>query len=310
MRVLSTGLANIVRIGHNPHLTLKPNINMNLKSLPFHKRNEYLQRKYHQFKNIESAEQQTIYYIYYSTVVCFSIGILADLCVYLMRNNLLLAICNILSLGLFALFTYLLIRKKARIVSLLNSVFYTIQGNILISMYNRIYLPPEEAGFFLSQDLIIGMVTCGLASISVKRHTVIILSLSPVLLYLGIGLYTSSDLYLMNFPSLTVAYIFPPVMLAKLQEILRSMHRQKKRMTSELKLWAAFNALHLQPSNKEIQFCCLILENKTTEEIAELQYIAPSTVRSNRSRLRQKLQIGQETDLQEYLSELIKKDFD
>ena len=116
--------------------------------------------------------------------------------------------------------------------------------------------------------------------------------------------------YLMNFPSLTVAYIFPPVMLAKLQEILRSMHRQKKRMTSELKLWAAFNALHLQPSNKEIQFCCLILENKTTEEIAELQYIAPSTVRSNRSRLRQKLQIGQETDLQEYLSELIKKDFD
>ncbi|MCS2660540.1 LuxR C-terminal-related transcriptional regulator [Bacteroides fragilis] len=81
-------------------------------------------------------------------------------------------------------------------------------------------------------------------------------------------------------------------------------------MTSELKLWAAFNALHLQPSNKEIQFCCLILENKTTEEIAELQYIAPSTVRSNRSRLRQKLQIGQETDLQEYLLELIKKDFD
>ena len=122
VRVLSTGLANIVRIGHNQHLTLKPNINMNL---PFHKRNEYLQRKYHQFKNIESAEQQTIYYIYYSTVVCFSIGILADLCVYLMRNNLLLAICNILSLGLFALFTYLLIRKKARIVSLLNSVFYT-----------------------------------------------------------------------------------------------------------------------------------------------------------------------------------------
>lgn len=172
---------------------------MNLKSLPFHKRNEYLQRKYHQFKNIESAEQQTIYYIYYSTVVCFSIGILADLCVYLMRNNLLLAICNILSLGLFALFTYLLIRKKARIVSLLNSVFYTIQGNILISMYNRIYLPAEEAGFFLSQDLIIGMVTCGLASISVKRHTVIILSLSPVLLYLGIGLYTSSDLYPYEF---------------------------------------------------------------------------------------------------------------
>ncbi|MCS3169097.1 LuxR C-terminal-related transcriptional regulator [Bacteroides fragilis] len=63
-------------------------------------------------------------------------------------------------------------------------------------------------------------------------------------------------------------------------------------MTSELKLWAAFNALHLQPSSKEIQLCCLILENKTTEEIAALQYIATSTVRSNRSRLRQKLQLN------------------
>ncbi len=78
-------------------------------------------------------------------------------------------------------------------------------------------------------------------------------------------------------------------------------------MTSELKLWAAFNALHLQPSSKEIQLCCLILENKTTEEIAALQYIATSTVRSNRSRLRQKLQLNQETDLQTFLSELIKK---
>ena len=73
---------------------------------------------------------------------------------------------------------------------------------------------------------------------------------------------------------------------------------------------AAFNALHLQPSSKEIQLCCLILENKTTEEIAALQYIATSTVRSNRSRLRQKLQLNQETDLQTFLSELIKKDFD
>mgnify|MGYP002611327190 FL=1 len=50
--------------------------------------------------------------------------------------------------------------------------------------------------------------------------------------------------------------------------------------------------------------------NKTTEEIAALQYIATSTVRSNRSRLRQKLQLNQETDLQTFLSELIKKDFD
>lgn len=81
---------------------------------------------------------------------CFSIGIIADLCVYLIRKDLLLALCNILSLGLFLLFTYLLIRKKKQITFLLKCTFYTIQSNILISMYCRIYLPPEETGFFLS----------------------------------------------------------------------------------------------------------------------------------------------------------------
>ncbi len=127
--------------------------------------------------------------------------------------------------------------------------------------------------------------------------------------YVHRGLYIIRTLF-DESAHLAVAYIFPPIMLARLQEILRTMQRQKARMTSELKLWAAFNALHLQPSSKEIQLCCLILENKTTEEIAALQYIATSTVRSNRSRLRQKLQLNQETDLQTFLSELIKKDFD
>lgn len=259
---------------------------MNSKYLSLPKTKKYIQKKYLQFKKIRNPKRQTIYFVYYGTVGCFSIGIIADLCVYLIRKDLLLALCNILSLGLFLLFTYLLIRKKKQITFLLKCTFYTIQSNILISMYCRIYLPPEETGFFLSQDLMIGMVTCGLASISVSRHTVMILSFAPILLYMFIGVYTSSELYLMSLPSLAVAYIFPPIMLARLQEILRTMQRQKARMTSELKLWAAFNALHLQPSSKEIQLCCLILENKTTEEIAALQYIATSTVRSNRSRLR------------------------
>ena len=222
---------------------------MNSKYLSLPKTKKYIQKKYLQFKEIRNPKRQTIYFVYYGTVGCFSIGIIADLCVYLIRKDLLLALCNILSLGLFLLFTYLLIRKKKQITFLLKCTFYTIQSNILISMYCRIYLPPEETGFFLSQDLMIGMVTCGLASISVSRHTVMILSFVPILLYMFIGVYTSSELYLMSLPSLAVAYIFPPIMLARLQEILRTMQRQKARMTSELKLWAAFNALHLQPSS-------------------------------------------------------------
>lgn len=170
------------------------------------------------------------------------------------------------------------------------------------------YLPPSGRDrLLLSQDLMIGMVTCGLASISVSRHTVMILSFAPILLYMFIGVYTSSELYLMSLPSLAVAYIFPPIMLARLQEILRTMQRQKARMTSELKLWAAFNALHLQPSSKEIQLCCLILENKTTEEIAALQYIATSTVRSKSEPAPTEITTEPETDLQTFLSELIKK---
>lgn len=155
---------------------------MNSKYLSLPKTKKYIQKKYLQFKEIRNPKRQTIYFVYYGTVGCFSIGIIADLCVYLIRKDLLLALCNILSLGLFLLFTYLLIRKKKQITFLLKCTFYTIQSNILISMYCRIYLPPEETGFFLSQDLMIGMVTCGLASISVSRHTVMILSFAPILL--------------------------------------------------------------------------------------------------------------------------------
>ena len=113
---------------------------MNSKYLSLPKTKKYIQKKYLQFKEIRNPKRQTIYFVYYGTVGCFSIGIIADLCVYLIRKDLLLALCNILSLGLFLLFTYLLIRKKKQITFLLKCTFYTIQSNILISMYCRIYL--------------------------------------------------------------------------------------------------------------------------------------------------------------------------
>ena len=169
---------------------------MNSKYLSLPKTKKYIQKKYLQFKEIRNPKRQTIYFVYYGTVGCFSIGIIADLCVYLIRKDLLLALCNILSLGLFLLFTYLLIRKKKQITFLLKCTFYTIQSNILISMYCRIYLPPEETGFFLSQDLMIGMVTCGLASISVSRHTVMIFIFRPdSFVYVHRGLYIIRTLF-------------------------------------------------------------------------------------------------------------------
>lgn len=88
---------------------------MNSKYLSLSKTKKYIQKKYLQFKEIRNPKRQTIYFVYYGTVGCFSIGIIADLCIYLIRKDLLLALCNILSLGLFLLFTYLLIRKKKQI---------------------------------------------------------------------------------------------------------------------------------------------------------------------------------------------------
>ena len=111
---------------------------MNSKYLSLSKTKKYIQKKYLQFKEIRNPKRQTIYFVYYGTVGCFSIGIIADLCIYLIRKDLLLALCNILSLGLFLLFTSLLIRKKKQITFLLKCTFYTIQSNILISMYCRI----------------------------------------------------------------------------------------------------------------------------------------------------------------------------
>ena len=166
---------------------------MNSKYLSLPKTKKYIQKKYLQFKEIRNPKRQTIYFVYYGTVGCFSIGIIADLCVYLIRKDLLLALCNILSLGLFLLFTYLLIRKKKQITFLLKCTFYTIQSNILISMYCRIYLPPEETGFFLSQDLMIGMVTCGHLCESTHRNDIIFRPDSFV--YVHRGLYIIRTLF-------------------------------------------------------------------------------------------------------------------
>lgn len=226
---------------------------MNSKYLSLPKTKKYIQKKYLQFKEIRNPKRQTIYFVYYGTVGCFSIGIIADLCVYLIRKDLLLALCNILSLGLFLLFTYLLIRKKKQITFLLKCTFYTIQSNILISMYCRIYLPPEETGFFLSQDLMIGMVTCGLASISVSRHTVMILSFAPILLYMFIGVYTSSELYLMSLPSLAVAYIFPPIMLARLQEISGITSKNGRNDAKRLNIRVVMVSNDDKPKNRKTQ---------------------------------------------------------
>jgi hypothetical protein len=101
---------------------------MNSKYLSLPKTKKYIQKKYLQFKEIRNPKRQTIYFVYYGTVGCFSIGIIADLCVYLIRKDLLLALCNILSLGLFLLFTYLLIRKKKQITFLLKCTFYTYKA--------------------------------------------------------------------------------------------------------------------------------------------------------------------------------------
>ena len=162
---------------------------MNSKYLSLPKTKKYIQKKYLQFKEIRNPKRQTIYFVYYGTVGCFSIGIIADLCVYLIRKDLLLALCNILSLGLFLLFTYLLIRKKKQITFLLKCTFYTIQSNILISMYCRIYLPAEETGFFLYGYLWSGFHLCE----STHRNDIIFRPDSFV--YVHRGLYIIRTLF-------------------------------------------------------------------------------------------------------------------
>lgn len=51
---------------------------MNSKYLSLSKTKKYIQKKYLQFKEIRNPKRQTIYFVYYGTVGCFSIGIIAD----------------------------------------------------------------------------------------------------------------------------------------------------------------------------------------------------------------------------------------
>jgi putative transmembrane protein len=58
-------------------------------------------------------------------------------------------------------------------------------------------------------------------------------------------------------------------------------------------------------TTKEVQLCCLILEDKSIAEISRVLYINESTVRANRSRVRKKMKLDKKTNLKAHLLMLL-----
>lgn len=58
----------------------------------------------------------------------------------------------------------------------------------------------------------------------------------------------------------------------------------------------------------EVRLCCLILEDKTIAEISQMLYINESSVRSNRSRIRKKMNLDKKKNLKAYLLMLVGKE--
>ncbi|NDV94834.1 LuxR family transcriptional regulator [Dysgonomonas sp. 521] len=57
-------------------------------------------------------------------------------------------------------------------------------------------------------------------------------------------------------------------------------------------------------TSSEMEICCYIIQGKTVREICEIRHISPSTVTSTRSRIRAKLGLEKNENLQQYLRTL------
>lgn len=84
--------------------------------------------------------------------------------------------------------------------------------------------------------------------------------------------------------------------------------RAKRLLFSEELMVQINKKRNLLLTPKEIQLCCLILEDKPITEISKLLYTNKSTVRTNRSRIRKKLGLQHNINLKAYLQELMREE--
>lgn len=90
----------------------------------------------------------------------------------------------------------------------------------------------------------------------------------------------------------------------------RVVDQAKELVLKDERIIDSLKKAHCNMTPAELEICCLIIRGKTISQICEIRHVSPSTVTSIRSRLRTKLKLKKEDNLQRYLRELVCADLD
>lgn len=320
----------------------------------------YLSRRLGQSKDME---EKALICIALSTFTCFSIGMVYDSVIYAFSAVYLLLTANLISILTYAVVLLLYIHRKLAVHTALAILLGAVQVNVAVSILYNYAVVIEYNRFMLPHDLFIGFIVCVLASMSLRKSLIYILCLMPLIALATASAIHSPAFLVQNFPSFSLAYISPPVLLTYIRMFLWDTFLKKEKLLSEKKSFCRLMGLnekqwdllidivqkpHAQRieteklfgqmqeaigdrlvvrakrllaseemigqisekykfsfTAKEVQLCCLILEDKSIAEISRMLYINESSVRANRSRVRKKMKLDKKTNLKAHLLMLL-----
>lgn len=321
---------------------------------------KYLSRRLGQSKD---TEEKALICIAASTFTCFSIGMVYDSVTYAFSAVYLLLTANLISLLTYVAVLLLYIHGKLAVHTALAILLGAVQANVAVSILYNYAVVIEYNRFMLPHDLFIGFIVCVLASMSLRKSLIYILCLIPLTALATVSAIHFPAFLVQVFPSFSLAFIAPPVLLTYIRMFLWDTFWKKEKLLSEKKSLCRLMGLnekqwellidivqkpHAQRiqteklfgqmqeaigdrlvvrakrllaseeligqisekykfsfTTKEVQLCCLILEDKSITEISRMLYINESSVRANRSRVRKKMKLDKKTNLKAYLLMLL-----
>lgn len=256
-------------------------------------------------KEVKDPEEKTRFYVTIATFACFTVGMSYDTVVYGLTSAFLLLATNLAALSVYAASAYFFFRGRLNIPKMLSVLLLTVQVNVVVTIFYNYTFIVEYNKFILSYDLFIGFLVCVIASMTKPKTDVYILCALPLwALAIVLAIHFPAGL-VRQFPSLCLAYVSPPVLLANIRIFLWDVLRTKDQLLWEREL--LYRLMQITEKHKfgftpnEVYLCFLILEDKSIPEISELLSITESSVRANRSRIRTKMNLEKKDSLKAHL---------
>lgn len=193
---------------------------------------KYLSRRLEQSKN---TEEKALVCIAASTFTCFSIGMVYDSVTYGFSAVYLLLTANLICLLTYAVVLLFYVHGKLAIYTVLAILLLAVQANIAVSIFYNYMVVTEYNRLMLPHDLFMGFIVCMLASMSLRKKMVYILCMLPLTALATASAIHSPAFLIQNFPSFSLAFTAPPVLLTYIRMFLWDTFWKKEKLLSEKK---------------------------------------------------------------------------